>query len=187
MSRNDSQASDSQPAPVVVVRLDSSSSIETAQAAKELVGQGADWVIVPAEQLTHENARDLDRLGIIWGVATASETFAYEAATWGAQLVEWQAGAPLEVKISVPLLCDVYQSARHGDFVLCRASSSAPDAQDLPEGVKRIVDFGATADRARLAAQVAIETRRGVHGFLTVAPTAVRRANHVIQSIVAAT
>ena len=45
------------------------------------------------------------------------------------------------------------------------------------------MDLGARADRAEVAAAVAVAMEGRVDGFVTVAPTAVRRAAHVIRAV----
>jgi hypothetical protein len=161
-------------------------------AIKQAIGQGADLVEVPAERLGAAPAPALRDSSLAVCVTCERLDEVDRVSTCGVAAVRWSGvlASVTEVRArlgSLPLV--VFDGAegpplvrRPGDWWVV-SWEQRERLTDRPAGVLGLVDLGARTDRAELAAAVTVALERGADGFVTVAPTSVRRAAHVIRAV----
>lgn len=181
--------------PIVLVSspsIDSGQPLETS--IKQAVGQGADLVEVPACRLDPLTAVTLRDAALAICVSCERLDEVDGALVGGAVALYWNGDLALVATVrerlgSVPLV-----RSWHDDVDVDSAALQAGDwlvvpwerrerLNARPTGVLGLVDLGARTDRAELAAAVTVALEGNADGFVTVAPTAVRRAAHVIRAV----
>ena len=123
--------------------------------AKDLVRQGADAVLVRDGDHRESLVDALDTLDL----------------------------PPATIDVSPETSTRTIRIGDHVEVPVIAASGLGPIPHRTGAPRPVIVDLGAEADRAVLAAQVAAALEGGAVGFLTVAPSPVRRAAYVIRAV----
>lgn len=174
--------------PIVIARLQASGDDvpELVAAAKEASGQGADFVAVPAAAVTEglSDALAVVGMGCIGVADTTIEIDTLVARKVAGVL--WQGRGPGRFPASVGpgelwVVDRDLERARPGATVLV-GHLDLDRLGDLPPGTVALVDLPSTG-RAEAAALVTVALEKGAVGFLTSAPSAVRRAAHVIRAV----
>ena len=179
--------------PIVLV---ASPSIELGQpletSVKQAVGQGADLVEVPVHRLDVSTAVALRDAALPICISCEQLDEIEPALAAGAAALHWNGDLAVASSVRarlgpVPLVVSVHEPAdiealQVGDW--CVVSWEHREwLSSRAAGVLGLVDLGVRSDRAELAATVTVALEGDGDGFVTVAPTAVRRAAHVIRAV----
>lgn len=179
--------------PIVLAAASSIAADQPLETAiKQAIGQGADLVEVPAEQLGPTAATALRVAALAVCVTCERLDDVERASPSGAAAVRWTGDPARTTEVrarlgGLPLVVfDLDVGADHvhrpGDWWVVSWEQRAR-LVDRPAGVLGLVDLGARTDRAELAAAVVVALELGAEGFVTVTPTSVRRAAHVIRAV----
>ena len=161
---------------------------------KQAIGQGADLVEVPLTRLDPATAEAMRDASLAIGVSCERLADVDGALASGAAALRWN-GEPThlaEVRArvgSIPLVVSMPADADSevpalgpGDWLVV-PWEHRERLTERATGVLGLVDLGVRTDRAELAAAVTVALEGDIDGFVTVAPTAVRRAAHVIRAV----
>lgn len=156
-------------------------------AAKEAAGQGADLVACPANAVSEGLPDALADIGVAC-VGVATDTAEVEvlvkrhvaAILWAGPEDAVDRRAARSDRIDWFSRCAV--GLLPGDGIIVEPDQVGRLAR-TPPGVVGIVDLSAIVARAEVAALVTVALGAGASGFITSAPSAVRRAAHVIRAV----
>lgn len=155
-------------------------------AAKEAAGQGADLVALPVGVSTGGLPVSLEQVGVgcVGVAATAPDIEELTNGQVAMILCEGPAaiGRLRSASDRPPILARTTDGLRRGDGVVVAADRLA-DLDRIPPGVMGVVDLSTVTSRAAAAALVTVALEAGAVGFLTAAPSSVRRAAHVIRAV----
>lgn len=179
---------DLQRRPLVIALLDDpvGDGAGLVPVAKEAAGQGADLVALPAATSAGGLSVALDQVGV-GCVGVAGTVGDFEVLTnRQVTMILWEGSTPIGPLASTPdrpaILTRTTDGLRRGDGFVVAADRLA-DLDRIPHGVMGIVDLSTVASRAAAAALVTVALEQGAVGFLTAAPSSVRRAAHVIRAV----
>lgn len=174
--------------PIVIARLPIGdlADDDLVRISKDAIGQGADRVELDAARLTAAvraalAAASVPVLARIRSAAQWSDPGGFDAVR-----VEPSGGEPFPRPAVASVFSTRADLLNPGDGWIVPAADFARDPA-VPEALVPVVDLTGIGGRAELAAVVADALGRGAGGFITTAPTPVRRAAHVIRAVEHAT
>ena len=179
--------------PIVVAAAPSIADDQPLETAiKQAIGQGADLVEVPVARLDTSGAAGRRASSPAMCVSCARLDEVDRALDAGAIAVRWvgesyQTDDVRDRLGAVPLVVSGNAAVhgatlRSGDWWVV-AWEHRHRLEGRGAGVLGLVDLGACTERAEVAAAVTVAMEGRIDGFVTVAPTAARRAAHVIRAV----
>lgn len=185
--RRDAHLADRERRPLVIARLDEpvADDIGVVAAAKDAIARGADLVELSAAGVSTAVCDALDRIDVGY-VVCVSGTDPRSDPVYRRAVALHLDGSWVDPggirSARVPVLSTDPALVGPGDGLVVDPDHLATLA-DRPDGAGGIVDLTMIGQRAELAAVVTLALEFGATGFLTAAPSPVRRAAYVIRAV----